>query len=84
MMDQHLLFYAGRMLWLIFILSLPAILAATITGVLVAIIQAITQIQEQTLGFLCKLAAVVITLLMTMNWSGQQLLLFINQIFELL
>lgn len=82
MMDQQLLFYAGRMLWLIFILSLPAILAATITGVLIAIIQAVTQIQEQTLGFLCKLAAVIITLFMTLSWSGQQLLLFINQIFE--
>lgn len=84
MMDQLLLFYTGRMLWLIFILSLPAILAATITGVFIAIIQAITQVQEQTLGFLCKLAAVVITLFMTISWSGQQLLLFINQIFELL
>lgn len=84
MMDQQLLFCTGRMLWLIFILSLPAILAATIVGVLVAIIQAITQIQEQTLGFLCKLTAVVITLFMTLSWSGQQLLVFINQIFGLL
>lgn len=84
MMDQQLLFCTGRMLWLIFILSLPAILAATIVGVLVAIIQAITQIQEQTLGFLCKLTAVVITLFMTLSWSGQQLLVFMNQIFGLL
>lgn len=84
MMDQQLLFCTGRMLWLIFIQSLPAILAATIVGVLVAIIQAITQIQEQTLGFLCKLTAVVITLFMTLSWSGQQLLVFMNQIFGLL
>lgn len=84
MMDQQLLFCTGRMLWLIFTLSLPVILAATIVGVLVAIIQAITQIQEQTLGFLCKLTAVIITLFMTLTWSGQQLLIFINQIFGLL
>ncbi|HCM63547.1 MAG TPA: EscS/YscS/HrcS family type III secretion system export apparatus protein [Morganella sp. (in: Bacteria)] len=84
MMDPQLLFYAGKMLWLIFILSLPTILAATIVGVLVAIVQAITQIQEQTLGFLCKLTAVIITLFMTLSWSGQQLLMFFNQIFALL
>jgi type III secretion protein S len=43
-------------------LSLPTILVASVIGVLFSLVQALTQIQEQTLSFAVKLIAVGITL----------------------
>ncbi|MFA0284742.1 EscS/YscS/HrcS family type III secretion system export apparatus protein, partial [Vibrio sp. 10N.222.55.F12] len=40
---------------------------------LVSLIQALTQVQEQTLGFVVKLIAVIITLFVTAQWLGAEL-----------
>ncbi len=47
---------------LILILSGPPIIISTVLGLIVAIFQAATQIQEQTLSFTVKLFAVVFTI----------------------
>jgi flagellar biosynthesis protein FliQ len=48
-------------------------------GVFAAILQAATQIQEQTLGFVPKLCAAVVALWWTAPWMWQQLqLLFVS------
>ena len=52
------------------ILSAPSIAAATVTGLLIAIFQAVTQIQEQTLSFAVKLVAIVVTLFVTAGLIG--------------
>ena len=44
-------------LWLVLLLSAPPVLVAAIVGLLVAIIQAATQIQEQTFQYAAKFAA---------------------------
>lgn len=44
------------------LVSLPALLVATVVGTIVAIVQAATQVQEQTLTLLPKLLAVGATL----------------------
>jgi len=51
-------------LLMILILSGPPILISMAVGLFVAIIQAATQIQEQTLSFTVKLIAVIFTLLL--------------------
>ena len=68
-------------LLLILILSGPPIIISTILGLLVAIFQAATQIQEQTLSFMVKLFAVMIVLLMMGGWLGSQIMQFTNSIF---
>jgi type III secretion protein S len=68
-------------LLLILILSGPPILISTLLGLFVAIFQAATQIQEQTLSFMVKLIAVILTLLLMGNWLGAQILQFANSIF---
>ena len=55
-------------LLLILILSAPPILISTLLGLFVAVFQAATQIQEQTLSFMVKLVAVIFTLLMLGGW----------------
>ncbi len=68
-------------LLLILILSAPPILISTFLGLLVAIFQAATQIQEQTLSFMVKLVAVILTLLFMGGWLGAQITQYTNNIF---
>ncbi len=49
-------------------LSAPMLVLGMAVGVLVAIFQAVTQIHEQTLGFILKLVVVIIVLLISGGW----------------
>lgn len=68
-------------LLLILILSAPPILISLFFGILVAIFQAATQIQEQTLSFTIKLVAVIFTLVFLGGWLGSQIMSFATNIF---
>jgi len=68
-------------LLLILILSGPPILISMTLGLFVAIFQAATQIQEQTLSFTVKLFAVVLSLMVLGGWLGGQILSFAQTIF---
>ena len=52
-------------------LASPLLLAALFTGLIVSILQAITQINEATLTFIPKIAAIVIALLVMAPWMSQ-------------
>ncbi|NGX38148.1 MAG: Flagellar biosynthetic protein FliQ [Chlamydiae bacterium] len=69
-------------LLLILILSGPPILISTMLGLFVAVFQAATQIQEQTLSFMVKLFAVIFTLIFMGGWLGAQILQFATNIFQ--
>jgi type III secretion HrpO family protein len=71
----------GQALILVLVLSLPPIIIATVVGVLVSLIQALTQVQEQTLGFAVKLIVVAIVLLVTASWTGAEMYKFTEHIF---
>ncbi len=68
-------------LMLILLLSGPPILISTLLGLMVAVFQAATQIQEQTLSFVVKLIAVVFTLVLLGGWLSSQIMQFTNNIF---
>lgn len=68
-------------LLLILILSGPPILISTMLGLFVAVFQAATQIQEQTLSFMVKLFAVILTLMLMGGFLGGQIMQFANSIF---
>ena len=67
---------------LILILSGPPILISMVLGLMVAIFQAATQIQEQTLSFTVKLFATIFTIIIMGGWLGGQVLQFTNAIFS--
>lgn len=69
-------------LWLVLVLSAPPIIAASVVGLLVAVIQAATQIQEQTLQFTLKFFAIVLTLIITASLVAGSLHSFGDQIFS--
>lgn len=72
---------AYQAMLLILILSAPPILVSMFFGILVAIFQAATQIQEQTLSFTIKLVAVTLTLMFMGGWLGGQIMAFATDIF---
>lgn len=74
--------YLTRALFLVLWLSMPPIIVAAVVGTLFSLLQALTQIQEQTLSFAIKLIAVGVTLLLTARWIGGELYLFTLSIFE--
>ena len=55
MSSADILHFTNQTLWLVLVLSLPPVLVAALIGTLVSLVQALTQIQEQTLGFVAKL-----------------------------
>ncbi len=69
-------------LLLILILSGPPIIISMVLGLLVAIFQAATQIQEQTLSFTVKLFAVIFTVIFLGPWLSAELLQYTNLIFN--
>lgn len=71
----------NEILLLVLYLSMPPILVATVVGVLVAIVQGMTQIQEQTLSFGIKLVATSATLILTIYWMGSSMVQFTERVF---
>jgi type III secretion HrpO family protein len=69
-------------LFLILILSGPPIFVSMILGLFVAIFQAATQIQEQTLSFTVKLIAVILTLMFMGNFLSSQIMSYTQNIME--
>ena len=74
--------YVVQALTLTPILSMPAIAVAAIVGTLFSLLQALTQIQEQTLSFAIKLIAVGLTLFLTASWLGGELMNYTLAIFD--
>ncbi len=63
-------------LWVAVITSVPILAVALIAGVTVGLFQALTSIQEMTLTFVPKLAAIVIVFWMSMGFMTQTLVSF--------
>lgn len=62
-----------RALMLVFLLSLPAVLTAALVGLATAVVQAVTQIQDQGLGQALKLLAVLGVLALASRWMATQM-----------
>lgn len=69
-------------LYLVVLTSAPAVVMALVVGLIVAVFQATTQIQEQTLTFAPKLVAVFGILALTGPWIGNQLVRFTYHVFD--
>jgi len=71
-------------LLMVIILSLGPIMVSLVVGLLIALFQATTQIQEQTLTFVPKILAVFLTLGLLGPWMISQMVKFANSIFTLI
>ena len=82
MFTNEIYSYTYQALILILLLSGPPIIISTVLGLMVAVFQAATQIQEQTLSFTVKLFAVIFTIIFLGGWLGATILQFTNMIFS--
>lgn len=62
------------------LMAAPLLLAALITGLVIGVFQAATQIQEQTLSFIPKLLAMVVVLMVGGPWLMQTILDYTSEL----
>ena len=62
----------------------PILIVVLILGLVISIIQAATQIQEQTLTFIPKLIAAAVVGLLLGNWMLEMLISYTNRIFDII
>lgn len=81
MTAQDIFDIVRQTLWVTILVSGPALAAALVVGLLVSLLQALTQIQEMTLTLLPKLAAIAVTLVLAMPFMWAQLRSFTEALF---
>jgi len=64
------------------LISAPLFIAALVTGLIVSIFQAATQINEATLSFVPKLVAIFITLIVAGPWMITMMTDYMRRLFE--
>jgi flagellar biosynthetic protein FliQ len=64
------------------LVSMPLLLAALVTGLVVSIFQAATQINEMTLSFIPKLIAIFVTLIVAGPWMLTLMTGYMQRLFE--
>ena len=66
-------------IWTVLISSGPAVLAAMVVGVVIALIQALTQVQEITLTFIPKIIVILLVTALTGSFIGSQIFAFAQE-----
>ncbi|KVG31228.1 type III secretion system export apparatus subunit SctS [Burkholderia diffusa] len=79
MTSSTILDLTRQALMLVLLLSLPIVLIATVTGLVVAILQAVTQVQDANIGIAVRLIAVMVALVLLSGWLGSEVLRFAQQ-----
>lgn len=69
-------------LWVAVKLAGPPLLVGLIVGIVISILQAATQIQEQTLALIPKMFAVVVTMFLIMPWLLLVLVEYTEELFR--
>ena len=78
-MNEAVIFDTLRQgLWVATIVATPILAAALIAGVTVGLFQALTSIQEMTLTFVPKLAAIVVVFWVSMGFMSSTLVSFFH------
>jgi len=82
--DAALLQIVREGLYLALLVSLPVLAVSLAVGLLFGILQAATQLQEQTLSFVPRLAAVLFAIAMLGGWMGAQVLRYTSGLWQIL
>jgi len=80
-MPEYFVGIAKQTLFLALVLTAPPVLCALVVGLIISILQATTQIQEQTLTFVPKLFAIVAVLTVAGPWMLAQLVAFASSLY---
>ena len=84
MSGAQVLDIATDSIWVLLIVSMPMMLVGLVVGVIVALFQALTQIQEQTLIFVPKILAIFVTMLITLPFLGSTMSSYMTRIIDMI
>ncbi|MDR0684897.1 MAG: flagellar biosynthesis protein FliQ [Spirochaetaceae bacterium] len=68
----------------VLILAAPLLITALVVGLVIAILQAATQIQEQTLTFVPKILAILLVLALLGGWMFTMLANYTEELFRMI
>lgn len=72
----------SKTLWAALLVAAPVLLAALLVGLVVSVLQVVTQVQEMSLSFVPKLLSVVAVLVIAGSWMLRQVVTFATWMFS--
>ena len=69
-------------IWTVIVASSPAVGAAMVVGVAIALLQALTQVQEITLTFIPKIVVILVVIALTGPFIGAEIYAFTAQVYS--
>lgn len=82
MNERDALDIVQQAIWTVIIVSSPAVGAAMLVGTLIALFQALTQIQEMTLTFVPKIIVILIVVAISGSFMGAHLSTFTELVYS--
>ena len=73
---------ARQTVWIIVYTAVPVLLVSMIVGLVISLFQTLTSIQEQTLTFVPKLIAILLTLMLLGAWMLNQITGFMGNLWN--
>ena len=68
--------------WTVLIAAGPALVAAMVVGVVIAVLQALTQVQDATITFIPKMLVLLVVLIASSSFIGAHLFAFASSAYE--
>ncbi len=84
MSGAEVLDIASQGIWTLIIVSMPMMLVGLIVGVVIALFQALTQIQEMTLVFVPKIIAIFLTMLLALPFLGATMAGYMDRVVDMI
>ena len=82
MSGADILDIAGDGIWTMIIIASPMMIIGLLVGVVIALFQALTQIQEMTLVFVPKILAIFVTMLIALPFMGSTMGSFMTRLVD--
>ena len=73
---------ARQTIWFIVETAVPVLLVSMVVGLVISLFQTLTSIQEQTLTFVPKLIAILLTIMIIGSWMLNQITGFMNNLWN--
>ena len=73
---------ARQTIWVIVETAVPVLLVSMVVGLVISLFQTLTSIQEQTLTFVPKLIAILLTIMIIGSWMLNQITGFRNNLWN--
>ena len=84
MSGETVLDLAREGIWVMILVAAPMMIVGLLVGVVIALFQALTQIQEMTLVFVPKIIAIFVTLLVARPFMGEPMAGYMTRVADMI